>query len=328
MFDSKQIFSIQSEEDFQNAALEVFRYQAQENEVYKNFLNFLHVDYSTVKHTDDIPFLPIQFFKKYDLISGTRTVEKVFTSSGTTGMTTSKHLVTDLALYHYSLEKCFEQFYGPLSDYTIFALLPSYLERTGSSLIDMVEYWIEKSENEKSGFYLYNHHELYENLLAHEKTGKKAILIGVSFALLDFVKHYKMNLKHTIVMETGGMKGRKKEITREELHRILKEGFGTTEIHSEYGMTELLSQGYSRGDLTFKSPNWMRIIIRETEDPLRYVEEGKTGGVNVIDLANYNSISFIATDDLGKKITSNQFEILGRFDHSDVRGCNLMILES
>ncbi|WP_413533941.1 acyl transferase [Empedobacter brevis] len=327
MFDSKQIFSIQSEEDFQNVALEVFRYQAQENEVYKNFLNFLNVDYSTVKHTNEIPFLPIQFFKKFELISGNREVEKIFTSSGTTGMSTSKHLVTDLALYHYSLEKCFEQFYGPLSDYTIFALLPSYLERTGSSLIDMVEYWIEKSDSDKSGFYLYNHDELYENLIAHEKTGKKAILIGVSFALLDFVESYKMNLQHTIVMETGGMKGRKKEITREELHGILKDGFGTNEIHSEYGMTELLSQGYSRGDLTFKSPNWMRILIRETEDPFQYVEEGKTGGVNVIDLANYNSISFIATDDLGKKISQNQFEILGRFDHSDVRGCNLMVIE-
>ncbi len=328
MFDSKQIFSIQSEEDFQNAALEVFRYQAQENEVYKNFLNFLNVDYTTINHTNDIPFLPIQFFKKFELVSGNRAIEKIFTSSGTTGMTTSKHMVTDLALYHYSLEKCFEQFYGPLTDYTIFALLPSYLERTGSSLIDMVEYWIEKSANPKSGFYLYNHEELYENLLAHEKTGKKAILIGVSFALLDFVEHYKMNLQHTIVMETGGMKGRKKEITRAELHHILKNGFGTEEIHSEYGMTELLSQGYSRGDLTFKSPNWMRILIRETEDPLKYVTEGKTGGVNVIDLANYNSISFIATDDLGKKISQNQFEILGRFDHSDVRGCNLMIVES
>jgi len=328
MFDSKQIFTIQSEEDFQKTTLEVFRYQAQENEVYKNFLNFLKIDYTTISHTNEIPFLPIQFFKKNDIISGKRAVEKVFTSSGTTGMTTSKHLVTDLALYHYSLEKCFEQFYGPLSDYTIFALLPSYLERNGSSLIDMVEYWIDKSNSPQSGFYLYNHDELYKNLLAHEKTGKKAILIGVSFALLDFVENYKMNLKNTIVMETGGMKGRKKEITREELHHILKEGFGTNEIHSEYGMTELLSQAYSRGDLTFKTPSWMRILIRETEDPFRYVPEGKTGGVNVIDLANYNSISFIATDDLGKKIKPNQFEILGRFDHSDIRGCNLMIVES
>ena len=327
MFDSKQIFSIQSEDDFQAIALEVFRYQAQENEVYKDFLHFLNVDYTKIQHTDNVPFLPIQFFKKHELISGNRPVEKTFTSSGTTGMTTSKHFVTDLALYHYSLEKCFEQFYGPLSDYTIFALLPSYLERNGSSLIDMVEYWIEKSGSAQSGFYLYNHDDLYENLLTHEKTGKKAILIGVSFALLDFVENYKMNLQHTIVMETGGMKGRKKEITREELHTILKNGFGTNEIHSEYGMTELLSQGYSRGDLTFKSPNWMRILIRETEDPFRYVEEGKTGGVNVIDLANYNSISFIATDDLGKKISANQFEILGRFDNSDVRGCNLMLVE-
>ena len=189
MFDSKQIFSIQSEDDFQAIALEVFRYQAQENEVYKDFLHFLSVDYTTIQHTDNIPFLPIQFFKKHELISGNRPVEKTFTSSGTTGMTTSKHFVTDLVLYHYSLEKCFEQFYGPLSDYTIFALLPSYLERNGSSLIDMVEYWIEKSGTAQSGFYLYNHDELYENLLAHEKTGKKAILIGVSFALLDFLDY-------------------------------------------------------------------------------------------------------------------------------------------
>ena len=327
MISQENIFQISSKKEFEKITLKVFRHQYDNNLVYQQFCNFLKKNKTNVKSLTEIPFLPIQFFKKFELISGNREVEKVFTSSGTTGMATSKHLVTDLALYHYSLEKCFEQFYGPLSDYTIFALLPSYLERTGSSLIDMVEYWIEKSGSDKSGFYLYNHDELYENLIAHEKTGKKAILIGVSFALVDFVENYKMNLQHTIVMETGGMKGRKKEITREELHSILKDGFGTNEIHSEYGMTELLSQGYSRGDLTFKSPNWMRIMIRETEDPIKYVEEGKTGGVNVIDLANYNSISFIATDDLGKKISHNQFEILGRFDHSDVRGCNLMIVE-
>jgi len=328
MQEAKSIFKIQSEADFLEKALEVFRYQATENIVYKTFIENLNVKIDEVQTLAQIPFLPIKFFKQFDIITGAKEVEKTFTSSGTTGMTTSRHLVTDLALYHYSLEKCFEQFYGPLSDYTIFALLPSYLERTGSSLIDMVEYWIEKSGRAENGFYLYNHQELYEHLIAHEKTGKKAILIGVSFALLDFVEHYTMELKHTIVMETGGMKGRKKEITREELHHILKEGFGTTEIHSEYGMTELLSQGYSRGDLTFKTPNWMKILIRETEDPLNYVGIGKTGGVNVIDLANVNSCSFIATDDLGKKVSENQFEILGRFDHSDVRGCNLMVINN
>ena len=326
MQEAKTIFSINSEADFKAKALEVFNYQATQNPIYQLFLSHLNIDIKTIDEIEKIPFLPIKFFKQFDIITGNKTPEKTFTSSGTTGMTTSKHLVTDLGLYHYSLEKCFEQFYGPLTDYTIFALLPSYLERTGSSLIDMVEYWIEKSGRPENGFYLYNHQELYDNLIAHEKTGKKAILIGVSFALLDFVDNYKMNLKNTIVMETGGMKGRKKEITREELHQILKAGFGTNEIQSEYGMTELLSQGYSRGDLTFKTPQWMRIMIRETEDPFKYVKTGKTGGVNVIDLANVNSCSFIATDDLGKKVSENQFEILGRFDHSDVRGCNLMVI--
>lgn len=326
MQEAKRIFSIETESEFEQIALEVFNYQATQNPIYRSFIENLNIDPKSVNSLEKIPFLPIKFFKQFDIITGNQPVEKTFTSSGTTGMTTSRHLVTDLALYHYSLEKCFEQFYGPLSDYTIFALLPSYLERTGSSLIDMVEYWIEKSGRAENGFYLYNHQELYDNLIAHEKTGKKAILIGVSFALLDFVENFQLELKNTIVMETGGMKGRKKEITREELHQILKAGFGTNEIHSEYGMTELLSQGYSRGDLTFKTPNWMKMMIRETEDPFNYVPTGKTGGVNVIDLANVNSCSFIATDDLGKKVSDNQFEILGRFDHSDVRGCNLLVI--
>ena len=326
MQDVKSIFSIQNESEFLTKALEVFRFQATENPVYRTFIEHLGIAIDEVKNLEEIPFLPIKFFKQYDIVSGNQPAEKIFTSSGTTGMTTSRHLVSDLALYHYSLEKCFEQFYGPLTDYTIFALLPSYLERTGSSLIDMVEYWIEKSGRPENGFYLYNHQELYDHLIAHEKTGKKAILIGVSFALMDFVENFQMELKNTIVMETGGMKGRKKEITREELHRILKHGFGTNEIHSEYGMTELLSQGYSRGDLTFKTPQWMKMMIRETEDPMHYVGMGKTGGVNVIDLANVNSCPFIATDGLGKKVSDNQFEILGRFDHSDVRGCNLMVI--
>lgn len=326
MQEAKRIFSIETESEFETIALEVFNYQATQNPVYRTFIENLKIDPKSVNSLEKIPFLPIKFFKQFDIITGNHPVEKTFTSSGTTGMTTSRHLVTDLALYHYSLEKCFEQFYGPLTDYTIFALLPSYLERTGSSLIDMVEYWIEKSGRPENGFYLYNHQELYDNLIAHEKTGKKAILIGVSFALLDFVDNFKMELKNTIVMETGGMKGRKKEITREELHGILKTGFGTEEIHSEYGMTELLSQGYSRGDLTFKTPNWMKMMIRETEDPFNYMKTGKSGGVNVIDLANVNSCSFIATDDLGKKVSDNQFEILGRFDHSDVRGCNLLVI--
>lgn len=327
MLDPRRIFTISTEEEFIETALDVFRFQAENNPIYKTYLSHLNKSVDDVHTLEQIPFLPIQFFKNYELISGHRPVEKVFSSSGTTGMVTSKHHVTDLSLYHYSLEKCFEQFYGPLTDYTIFALLPSYLERSGSSLIDMVEFWIEKSNHPKSGFYLYNHDDLYNHLLEHEKTGRKAILIGVSFALLDFVEKFQMNLKNTIVMETGGMKGRKKEITRQELHEVLSTGFGTREIHSEYGMTELLSQAYSKGDLSFKTPQWMKLMIRETEDPFTFVEEGKTGGVNVIDLANYYSISFIATDDLGKKINANQFEILGRFDHTDVRGCNLLVLD-
>jgi hypothetical protein len=223
------------------------------------------------------------------------------------------------------LEKSFRHFYGDFEDYKIFALLPSYLEREGSSLIDMVEFWIEKSG--KGGFYLYNHEDLFRDLTENENSGKKSILIGVSFALLDFVEKFQMNLKNTIVMETGGMKGRKEEITREELHAILKKGFGVEKIHSEYGMTELLSQAYSKGNSKFKTPRWMKILIRDTEDPFQFLKTGKTGGINVMDLANLNSCSFIATDDLGKLNDDGSFEILGRFDNSDVRGCNLMVAD-
>lgn len=318
------IFSIKSEQEFNEVALQVFRYQAQHNTVYKQFIEFLKVDVESVHTIEKIPFLPIQFFKTHQVVSGNGLPEKIFTSSGTSGVQTSQHFVTDLEMYRQSLIHSFAQFYGNLEEYTIFALLPSYLERQGSSLIDMVEFWIQQSG--KGGFYLYNHEELYQDLIEHEKTGRKAILIGVSFALLDFVDQYKMNLQNTIVMETGGMKGRKKEITREELHQILREGLGTSKIHSEYGMTELLSQAYSQGNSRFHTPNWMRVLLRETEDPLSVQIQAKSGGVNVIDLANLNSCSFIATDDLGRVYEDSSFEILGRFDHSDVRGCNLLVV--
>lgn len=325
MISKDEIFSIQNEFDFEKTALKVFRFQAEQNLVYKNFIQYLNVDPSEIHSIEKIPFLPIRFFKEFEITSGKNSPEKIFTSSGTTGSQVSKHFVTDLCFYRESLKFSFRHFYGEFSDYTIFALLPSYLERDGSSLIDMVEFWIEQSGN--GGFYLYNHEELFQNLIEHEKSGKKAILIGVSFALLDFVEQFKLNLKNTIVMETGGMKGRKEEITREELHKILKKGFGLNEIHSEYGMTELLSQAYSKGNSRFETPNWMRVLIRDTEDPLSILSKEKIGGINVIDLANLNSCSFIATDDLGKIYPDNSFEILGRFDHSDVRGCNLMVAD-
>lgn len=325
MISKEEIFSISNELDFEKTALKVFRFQAENNLVYKNFIKHLNLSPLEVKSIEEIPFLPIRFFKEFEVVSGKHAVEKIFTSSGTSGIQTSKHFVTDLSFYIESLKHSFQHFYGEISDYTIFALLPSYLEREGSSLIDMVEFWIEKSG--KGGFYLYNHEELFQNLMEHEKSGKKAILIGVSFALLDFVEKFQLELKNTTVMETGGMKGRKEEITREELHKILKKGFGLDEIHSEYGMTELLSQAYSKGNSKFKTPNWMKILIRDTEDPLSFLSQGKTGGINVIDLANLNSCSFIATDDLGKTHADHSFEILGRFDHSDVRGCNLMVAD-
>lgn len=325
MISKEEIFSIQNQEEFEKTALKVFKFQTENNSIFKNFLEFLNVIPGEINSIDKIPFLPIRFFKEFEIISGNQHFEKIFTSSGTTGIQTSKHFVTNLSFYRESLRHSFKHFYGEISDYKIFALLPSYLEREGSSLIDMVEFWIEESGS--GGFYLYNHEELYQDLIEHEKSGKKAILIGVSFALLDFVEKFKLNLKNTIVMETGGMKGRKEEITREELHRILKKGFGLNEIHSEYGMTELLSQAYSKGNSRFETPNWMKVLIRDTEDPLSILSIEKTGGINVIDLANLNSCSFIATEDLGKIHPDNSFEILGRFDNSDVRGCNLMVAD-
>jgi len=325
MISKEEIFFIQGQDEFHEIALKVFRFQVGNNLIYADFLRFMNINPAEINSIEKIPFLPIRFFKSYKIISGNQNAEKIFTSSGTTGNQVSRHFVSDLSFYRESLNQSFRHFYGNFSDYTIFALLPSYLEREGSSLIDMVEFWIERSG--RGGFYLYDYDKLANDLIQNEKEGKKAILIGVSFALLDFVEKIQFDLKNTIVMETGGMKGRKEEITREELHKILKKGFGINEIHSEYGMTELLSQAYSKENSRFETPAWMKILIRDTEDPLTFLNEGKTGGVNVINLANLNSCSFIATDDLGKIHTDNSFEILGRFDNSDVRGCNLMVSE-
>ena len=320
------IFDINTNHDFEKITLEIFQFQAENCLVYWEFLNLLKVDSNSVKSINQIPFLPIQFFKSHQIISSKEPVQRVFLSSGTTGNTQSKHFVTDLSLYEKSFTKGFENFYGPIEDYTVLALLPSYLERDGSSLIYMVNDFIEKSNKPKSGFYLNNLEELHKNLIELDKKGEKVLLIGVSFALLDLIETFNFKLKNTIIMETGGMKGRRKELIREELHQVLCNGFGVEKIHSEYGMTELLSQGYSKGNGIFECPPWMKILTRDTEDALTILPEGKSGGINVIDLANINSCSFIATQDLGKTYKNGMFEVLGRFDDSDIRGCNLMVL--
>ena len=307
-------------------ALKVFRFQYENNLVYKEFCDFMNTDIQKVKSIQQIPFLPIQFFKSHDIVSTTDAIHETFTSSGTTGMITSKHLVTDISVYEQSYRNAFSEFYGNIEDYVVLALLPSYLERSGSSLIYMVKDLIGLSNNEHSGFYLNNYDELIAKLIELDNAGQNVILIGVTYALLDLVEQQKFQLKNTIILETGGMKGKRKEMIREELHELLCDGFGVQSIHSEYGMTELLSQAYSLGNGVFECPAWMHILIRDTEDALTYVEYGKTGGVNVIDLANLNSCSFIATQDLGKKYPNNSFEVLGRFDNSDIRGCNLMVI--
>ena len=326
MINPQDIFTISSQKQFEKIALKIFRFQYENNLVYQEFCNFLKVDIQSVKSLPQIPFLPIQFFKNHNIVSNKDEIQEIFTSSGTTGMITSKHLVTDVSLYEQSYRNAFSEFYGNIEDYVVLALLPSYLERKGSSLIYMVKDLIELSNNEHSGFYLYNYDELISKLIELDNSGQNVILIGVTYALLDLIEKQKFQLKNTIIMETGGMKGKRKEMIREELHEILSNGFGVQNIHSEYGMTELLSQAYSLGNGIFECPAWMQILIRDTEDAMNYINNGKTGGINVIDLANINSCSFIATQDLGKKYPNNSFEVLGRFDNSDIRGCNLMVI--
>ncbi|BAX80310.1 LuxE/PaaK family acyltransferase [Labilibaculum antarcticum] len=323
----EEIFNIANENDFEKTALRVFQYQATNNSVYKEYLEHLKFDISNVKTLTQIPFLPINFFKSHKVVSTDKKEQTIFTSSGTTGNLTSRHYVPDLKIYEASFTKGFEQYYGAVSDYCILALLPSYLEREGSSLIYMMEKLIKDSKHEKSGFYLHNHEELIATITNLKKQKQKILLLGVSFALLDLAEKFQLDLDDVIVMETGGMKGRRKEITREELHAFLTKRLGVEKIHSEYGMTELLSQAYSKGDSLFFTPSWMKILIRDTYDPFSYEQQGRSGGVNVIDLANINSCSFIETQDLGRIHTDGSFEILGRFDHSDIRGCNLLVNE-
>ena len=323
--DPKKIFNIQSEKDFTNLALDIFRYQSVENEIYSEFVRALGVDISSVTDIKTIPFLPIELFKSHTIQCGTEVPEIVFSSSGTTGAIQSKHPVKDISVYVESFRKGFEYFYGDISEYTLLALLPSYQERDGSSLIYMVDDLIKISKNTDSGYFLYNHDELYSVLLRLKAQEKKTILMGVTYALLDFIEAYTINFPDLTVMETGGMKGKRKEMIREELHKILCAGFGVKEIHSEYGMTELLSQGYSKGEGKFSCPPWMQVFIRDTNDPFSILEAEKTGGINIIDLANLHSCSFLSSQDLGKKYADGSFEILGRFDNSDIRGCNLLV---
>ena len=324
--DPATIFNINSPTNFEQKALEVFKYQFQNNKVYRSFCDLLYKNPADVNCIEDIPFLPISFFKAKEITTTPGIKDIIFTSSGTTGSSNSKHYVSDISWYIESFRKGFQHFYGNIEDYTILALLPSYLEREGSSLIYMVEDLIKNSKKGNSGFYLNDLKKLAHTLNQLDAQREKTLLIGVSFALLDLVEKYSFNLQNTIIMETGGMKGRRKELIREELHAILEKGFGVKKIHSEYGMTELLSQGYSKGNGIFNCPPWMKVLTRDPEDALTIQNHGKTGGINVIDLANYHSCSFIATQDLGKTHKDGSFEVIGRFDHSDIRGCNLLIL--
>ncbi len=317
-----------SKENFSALALEVFRYQAIHNPIYKRFVELLHIQPQNVQELKDIPFLPIQFFKTHAIQTGELQPEVIFTSSGTTGQTPSRHFVPDLSWYEKVSQIGFEQFYGNVEDYCFMALLPAYLERTGSSLIQMVDVFIKKSKYTESGFFLYDHATLIERLQTLQQRQIPTILIGVSFALLDLAEQFPTDLSQIIIMETGGMKGRRKEITRSELHSTLKKAFQTSFIHSEYGMTELLSQAYSKGNGVFYPTKTMDLFIKEITDPFALVKNGKAGLINIIDLANIDSCSFIATEDIGRKQDNGSFEILGRLDASDIRGCNLLIIDS
>jgi phenylacetate-coenzyme A ligase PaaK-like adenylate-forming protein len=321
----KLIFNIKNTADFWETALEIFNYQYNNNPVYHNFINSLGRSYSDIKTPYEIPFLPVEFFRNHKIITGTLPVEMIFESSGTTGMIPGKHFVNDLKLYEESFLRSFKLFYGNPEKFLIAALLPSYTEREGSSLVYMVDNLIKKSKNPDSGFYKNNIEDLILTIKRAKKEQQKILLLGVSFALLDLAENQSPDLSGVIVMETGGMKGRRKELTRSELHSVLKGKLNVSSIHSEYGMTELLSQAYSRCEGIFYCPPWMKILIRDPQDPLTiYKEPDRVGGINIIDLANFNSCSFISTGDLGKLHQDDGFEVLGRFDNSDIRGCNLM----
>jgi hypothetical protein len=318
------VFSIRDDADFLDAALEIFRHQYESNEVYKAWVNLMKTDLSRVRHLDEVPFLPVGFFRDREVICGEKGDALVFRSSTTTSHKPSTHLVKDRAIYERSFLGCFGKFYGPPEGYCILALLPGYLERPDSSLVYMCARLIEESRHPDSGFYLRNIPELLAVIDKLKNAGQRTLLIGVSYALLDLCEHHPELGASFTVMETGGMKGTRKEMLKPELHDALREGLGVETIHSEYGMTEMLSQAYSLGDMLYESPPWLKFLIRETDDPLRYLGDGKTGGVNVIDLANIHSCAFVATQDLGR-LHNGKLELMGRYDNSDVRGCNLLV---
>ncbi len=320
----REIFEIKNYRHFTDLAIYAFNYQYKQNEVYREFCDLLKINPKAINQLTDIPFLPVNIFKNRKVVSGSKNVERIFTSSSTTGQHPSHHFVKDIELYERSLIFNFEYFYGNPSEYTILALLPSYLERQGSSLVYMVEKLMDNSPSNHNGFYLYDFEGLFKKIEFLEQEKKKYILLGVSFALLDFAARYKIPIKNGIVMETGGMKGRRKEITREQLHNIICEAFSLKSVHSEYGMTELLSQAYSFENGIYRCSPQMKVLVRDTRDPLHTRIFGK-GAFNIIDLANIDSCCFISTSDLGEVYPDGSFKVLGRFDEAEVRGCNLMV---
>ena len=318
------LFTLQ-EQDMEAAALELFHYQYRENDLYRAYTDALRRKPSEVRSLQQIPFLPIQFFKTHTVTCGTFTPELIFESSGTTQTINSRHLVKEAALYERSFLAGFERSYGPVSDFVILGLLPSYLERQHSSLVYMVQDMVKRSGHVASGFYLYEHDKLADRLRELEASGQKTLLIGVTFGLLDFAEHHSLQLKNTIVMETGGMKGRREEWTRQQVHAYLKEKLGCEYIHAEYGMTELLSQAYSHKDGLFTTPPWMKVLVRDESDPFQLSTAHASGVINVVDLANVYSCAFIATEDIGRLHEEGSFEVLGRLDNSALRGCSLMV---
>jgi phenylacetate-coenzyme A ligase PaaK-like adenylate-forming protein len=322
----QDIFKINDEKSFRAASLEIFHFQAKHCPVYRDYLAALKVDPAQIIEPEEIPFLPIEFFKSHTVLAEGRQAEIIFESSGTSGSEPSRHHVADAGLYRESFLRSFYSFYGSPEELCILALLPSYLERETSSLVYMMDHLIRWSGHPDSGFYLDQLEELSAILMKRNNDGHPTLLVGVSFALLQLAEQHPMDLwNHIRIMETGGMKGRRKEMVRSELHLQLKEAFDLDTVHSEYGMTELLSQAYSDGDGLFMAPPWMKVLIRDPNDPLTLLPHGKSGGINIIDLANVYSCSFVATGDLGKVQEDGSFEVLGRYDHSDIRGCNLLV---
>lgn len=325
MHNFEKIFDIKNHSEFKKQCLDIYNFQYENNMVYQSYCNMICEDPSDVNEINKIPFLPISFFKTKKILS-TDNFEKVFYSSGTTTNSRSKHFISSLKLYQKSFINNFKLNYSDITQYTILALLPNYYDNKDSSLIYMIEKLIKLSKSKESGFFLDDYINLSKKLIELDtKKERKTILIGVPYALLDMIDFNQLQLNNTIIMETGGMKGRRKEMVRTELHEKLKRGFGVSKIHSEYGMTELLSQAYSKGDGIFKTPSWMKVIIRDINDAQNLDFNKKSGAINIIDLANYNSCSFIATDDMGKHVNDDEFELIGRVDNSDIRGCNLLV---